>query len=115
MSGMAAKFEVKKTKTGFVFNLKAPNGKYILASEVYEEKRSALKGVESVRKNSGSEQNYELRHSKKREPFFVLLAKNGELIGKSEMYKSMKGCRGGIASCIRFGPAARVEDWNSTA
>ena len=114
MSGMAAKFEVKKTKTGFVFNLKAPNGKYILSSEVYEDKRSALKGVESVQKNSGAEQHYDLRHSKKHEPYFVLLAKNGEVIGKSEMYKSMKGCRGGIASCIRFGPAARIADLNST-
>lgn len=110
MSGMAAKYELKKTKSGFSFNLKAPNGKYILTSEVYVEKRSALKGVESVQKNSGGERQYELRKSKKSEPYFVLIAKNSEVIGKSEMYKTMKGCRNGIASCQKFGPGARLED-----
>lgn len=112
MSRMAAKYEVKKTKTGFVFNLKAPNGKYILTSEVYKEKRSALAGAESVRKHSGVEKHYEQRSSKKKEPYFVLLAKNGEVIGKSEMYKTLKGCRNGIASCIKFGPEARLVDMN---
>jgi uncharacterized protein YegP (UPF0339 family) len=109
---MAAKYEVKKTKTGFVFNLKAPNGKYILSSEVYEEKQSAMNGVSSVKKNSGSERQYEMRESKKKEPYFVLLAKNGEIIGKSEMYNSKKGCRNGIASCMKFGPEAKVVDLN---
>lgn len=110
MSGMAAKYELKKTKSGFHFNLKAPNGKYILTSEVYVEKRSALKHIESVQKNSGGERQYEVRKSKKEEPYFVLIAKNSEIIGKSEMYKTMKGCRNGIASCIKFGPGARLAD-----
>ena len=109
---MPAKFEVKKTKSGFVFNLKAPNGKYILSSEVYEEQRSAFSGVESVHKHSASENFYELRKSKRSEPYFVLLASNGQIIGKSEMYKSLKGARNGIASCIKFGPTARIVDLN---
>lgn len=109
---MAAKYEVKKTKTGFVFNLKAPNGKYILTSEVYEEKRSAMNGIASVQKNSGTEKQFETRESKKKEPYFVLLAKNGEVIGKSEMYSSKKGCRNGIASCMKFGPDAKIVDLN---
>lgn len=109
---MAAKYEVKKTKTGFVFNLKAPNGKYILSSEVYEEKKSALNGIASVQKNAGTGKQYEMRESKKKEPFFVLLAKNSEVIGKSEMYNSKKGCRNGIASCMKFGPDARIVDLN---
>lgn len=110
MSGMAAKYELKKTKNGFNFNLKAPNGKYVLTSEAHVEKRSALKGIESVQKNSGSDRQYELRKSKREEPYFVLLAKNKEIIGKSEMYKTMKGCRNGIASCVKFGPGARLAD-----
>ncbi len=109
---MAAKFEVKKTKSGFVFNLKAPNGKYILSSEVYDEKKSAMDGVASVQIHSGAGKQYETRESKKKEPYFVLLAKNGEIIGKSEMYKSLKGCRNGIVSCMKFGPDAKVVDLN---
>jgi uncharacterized protein YegP (UPF0339 family) len=107
---MAAKYEVKATKAGFNFNLKAPNGKYVLTSETYSEKRAALKGVESVRKNSQDPGAYEIRRSKRNEPYFVLMAKNKEIIGKSEMYKTLKGCRNGIASCQRFGLEARVEE-----
>jgi uncharacterized protein YegP (UPF0339 family) len=106
---MAAKYEVKATKSGFNFNLKAPNGKYVLTSETYADQRAALKGVESVRKNCADAKAYELRKSKKDEPYFVLLAKNKEIIGKSEMYKTLKGCRNGISSCMKFGPEARVE------
>ena len=109
---MAAKYEVRKTKSGFVFNLKAPNGKVILSSEVYEDSKSALKGVASVQKNSGSAKQYETRESKNKEPYFVLIAKNAEIIGKSEMYKSKKGCQNGIASCMKFGPDAKVVDLN---
>jgi uncharacterized protein YegP (UPF0339 family) len=110
---MPAKFEMKKVKTGFVFNLKAPNGKYILSSEVYEDKRGALAGIFSVQTNSGTEARFEIRQSQKAEPYFVLLSRNGEVIGKSEMYNSMKGCRNGIFSCIKFGPTARTVDLNA--
>ncbi|MBM3763711.1 MAG: DUF1508 domain-containing protein [Acidobacteria bacterium] len=110
---MAAKYELKKTKTGFVFNLKAPNGKVILSSEVYPEKRAALGGIASVVKNSPNEPRCDLRKSKRSEPYFVLTATNGEVIGKSEMYKSLKGARNGIASCIKFGATARTVDLNA--
>ncbi|NHZ71831.1 MAG: DUF1508 domain-containing protein [Aquificales bacterium] len=50
---MAGKFEVKKRKDGqFMFNLKASNGEIIATSEAYKQKASAMKGIESVRKNA---------------------------------------------------------------
>ena len=50
---MAAKFELKKAKSGqFHFNLKAGNGQIIATSEMYESKASALNGIESVRTNA---------------------------------------------------------------
>ncbi len=50
---MAAKFVVKKGSTGkFRFNLVASNGEIIATSEAYNSKASAMKGVESVRKNA---------------------------------------------------------------
>ena len=79
---------------------------------MYDEKKSAMAGVESVQRNAGAERQYETRESKKKEPYFVLLAKNGEVIGKSEMYKSKKGCRNGIVSSMKFGPDAKVVDLN---
>lgn len=50
---MAGKFQLKKGSTGkFHFNLVATNGQVIATSEAYESKASALKGIESVRKNA---------------------------------------------------------------
>lgn len=50
---MAAKFVLKKGSTGkFRFNLVATNGRVIATSEAYESKASAIKGIESVRRNA---------------------------------------------------------------
>ena len=52
---MAAKFVLKKGSTGkFHFNLVATNGQVIATSEAYESKASAIKGIESVKRNAPS-------------------------------------------------------------
>jgi uncharacterized protein len=54
---VAAKFVLKQGSTGkYRFNLVATNGQVIATSEAYESKASALKGIESVKRNaSGAE------------------------------------------------------------
>ncbi len=48
------KFEVYNDKRGEVrFRLKATNGQIIATSEGYKEKKSALNGIESIKKNCG--------------------------------------------------------------
>jgi uncharacterized protein YegP (UPF0339 family) len=50
---MAAKFEISKDKAGkFRFHLKAANGEIIAASQGYDTKASAEKGIESVKTNA---------------------------------------------------------------
>ncbi len=50
---MAGKFEIIKDKAGkFRFHLKAPNGEIIAASQGYDTKASAEKGIESVKTNA---------------------------------------------------------------
>ena len=50
---MAGKFVLKVAKNGkFHFNLMASNGQVIASSEMYESKRAALNGIESVKKNA---------------------------------------------------------------
>ncbi|MEO7234861.1 MAG: YegP family protein [Lapillicoccus sp.] len=50
---MAGKFELYKDKSGkFRFRLKASNGQVVAVGEAYESKASALKGIESVKKNA---------------------------------------------------------------
>ena len=89
---MAGKFEMKTAKNGkFFFNLKASNGQIILSSEMYETRKAADNGVESVKKNAASEARYERKKSNKGEDYFILKASNGQEIGRSEMYSSPAG------------------------
>lgn len=50
---MSGKFEVYTDSSGkFRFRLKATNGQVIATSQGYASKKSALEGIESVRKNA---------------------------------------------------------------
>jgi uncharacterized protein YegP (UPF0339 family) len=52
---MPGKFEITKDKTGkFKFNLIAPNGEIIAASEAYESKEACKNGIQSVKTNAPS-------------------------------------------------------------
>lgn len=47
------KFELTENWDGeYYFNLIAPNGKIIATSEMYNSKQSAIKGINSVKKNA---------------------------------------------------------------
>lgn len=117
------KFVIKDTKTGVKFDLKASNGEVILTSEVYKSERSCRNGVASVAKNAaiaavedqtveGYEKQkcpkFEIYTDKAGETRFRLKAKNGQNIGASEGYKSMKSCKNGIASVVKNAPEAPV-------
>ena len=108
---MAGKFELKKSDSGqFMFNLKAGNNQVILTSELYRDKAGAQNGMESVKKHAGADANYERKTSVKGDPYFVLKAANGQVIGKSEMYTSASAVENGIASVKANGPGAAVSD-----
>ena len=108
---MAGKFELKKAKNEqFYFNLKASNGQIILKSEMYKAKTGAKNGIESVKKNSASDEQYDRRKSKKGDSYFVLLAANNQVIGQSEMYSSASAMENGIKSVKTNGPDASIDD-----
>src|SRR5262245_62079958 len=96
---MAAKFELKKsTNSQFHFNLRAGNGEVILSSEMYTSESGALSGIESVQRNAPLDERYERKVSVNDEPYFILLAANGEPLGRSEMYSSNAAMENGITS-----------------
>jgi uncharacterized protein YegP (UPF0339 family) len=104
-------YEIKQTQNGkFMFNLKAANHEVILTSEVYEQKASALAGIESVRANGPDAANYELKTSSANEPYFVLKAANQQVIGKSEMYSSEAAAKNGIASVQKNCASTEIKD-----
>jgi uncharacterized protein len=108
---MAGKFDLKQGGSGqFMFNLKAGNGEVILTSELYKQKQSAIVGIDSVKANAGDDTRYERKTAKNGQPFFVLTATNGEIIGKSEMYSSVSAMENGIQSVKKNGPVATIED-----
>jgi len=110
---MASKFEIREIKEGFLFDLKAANGEVILSSQVYSSLATSKNGIESVRQNAPEaavedqtvegfteEKNpkFEIYVYKNGDYRFRLNAKNGQVIGSGERYKSKTGCQNGIES-----------------
>ncbi len=108
---MPGKFELKQSGSGkYVFNLRAGNNQVILTSQLYSDKSGAKNGIESVKRNAPADDNYERKTSKADEPFFVLKAANGQVIGKSEMYSSSSAMENGIKSVKTNAPGAEIVD-----
>jgi hypothetical protein len=104
------KYTIFKGKDNqFYFNLKAVNHEIILQSEGYKQKEGAENGVKSVQTNSSDNCKYERLISVENEPYFVLKAENGKIIGKSEMYSSNQAMENGIKSVILNGTTTNIE------
>jgi uncharacterized protein len=118
------KFLVKKTNTGFTFNLMASNGEVIATSEVYSSEDACLKGVESVSKNAPKAEcedltvtpiveaknpKFEIYTDKAGEYRFRLKASNGQIIAVSEGYKAKASCTNGIESVKKNAVDVKVE------
>lgn len=107
---MAGYYQLKQSGEQFMFNLKAGNHETILTSERYKTKQGAEGGIASCRTNSGVDSRYERKTSTSKQPYFVVKATNGEVIGRSEMYSSTPAMEAGIASCKANGPTAPTKD-----
>ena len=107
---MAAKFVVTEGNDGkYYFSLKAANGEVVLSSQGYKNKDDALNGIDSVKRNSTDEKRYEVKKSSDDKDYFVLTATNGQTIGKSQMYISASGCKGGMESVMKNAGDAATE------
>lgn len=94
----------------FRFRLKASNGQIILASQGYKSAATRDNGIASVQKNSGDKNRYEVKTAKNGEPYFVLKATNGQVIGQSQMYKSDASCKAGMESVMKNGSTEDIRD-----
>lgn len=107
---MAAAYELKKSGSQFMFNLRGGNNEKLLTSERYASKDGAKNGIASCRTNSPIDARYDRRTATNEQPYFVLKAGNGEVIGTSETYSSKVAMETGIAAVMNHGPSAPVED-----
>ena len=104
-------YEIKPAKNNkYVFNLKAGNHEVILSSQVYEGKPSVMTGIASVQKHGPKKEFFEKKNAESGQPFFVLKAANGQVIGKSEMYETEAGRDNGIASVIANSPSKEIKE-----
>jgi uncharacterized protein YegP (UPF0339 family) len=104
------KFEVSlNSKNEYYFKLKASNGEIILISESYKNRQGCDNGIQSVRENALLEENFEIRLSNDKKRYFVLKAKNGEIIGTSETYNSLSNAVSGIDSVRKFSQTQEVK------
>ncbi|WP_128543119.1 YegP family protein [Larkinella soli] len=93
----------------FRFRLVAGNGQTILTSETYKSKAGCENGIKSVQNNSQLDTAYERMTSRNGKYYFNLKARNGEIIGNSELYESESGRENGIDSVRRNGSTEVVE------
>lgn len=108
---MSAAYVITNSSDGqFLFNLQAANGEVILTSERYVSRGGVTTGIASVKTNSSNSGQYTRRFSRASEPYFVLTAQNGEVIGTSEMYSSTQARDVGIDSVTTNGPLAETVD-----
>lgn len=105
------KFQIKESNNNqFHFNLHALNGQVILSSEMYTTKQGCKGGIESVKKNAPTDDQYDRKEAKNGQFYFNLKATNGEIIGKSEMYTTKASRDNGIESVKKNAPIAGIED-----
>ncbi|MCA9080824.1 MAG: YegP family protein [Planctomycetaceae bacterium] len=108
---MAGKFQIKRARNGkYFFNLLAKNGEPILTSQMYASKATARKGIASVQANAADSAQFEARTNKAGQHYFVLKARNHQIIGNGEAYSGSAALRKGITSVGKNAPGAGIED-----
>jgi hypothetical protein len=99
MAAPEAKFQVFRGFDGkYYFHLRATNGEIVLQSQAYTRRSSAIDGTSSVRANGTDASRYEQRVTASAEPYFVLKAGNGQVIGVGETYASVSNSQRGAAT-----------------
>ena len=117
------KFLIKRTPTGFKFDLKAANGEVVATSEVYTTKAACMKGIQSVLavaqdarcadEDAGVQEKnpkFVIFRDKKGHYRFRLLARNGKIVAKSEGYMTRYSCEKGIEAVRRCTNGCVVEE-----
>ena len=62
-----------------------------------------------MQKNAADTERYVIKQAKGGRHFFNLRARNGQVIGTSQMYKSDSGLKNGIRAIAKNAPKAKVQ------
>ena len=94
----------------FSFSFVGGNGKMLVKSENYKAKKSALNGIESVRKNSQEDARYEVKEAKNGKLYFNIKSSNGQIVATSAMFNSTADREAAVAEMKRDAPGAALEE-----
>ncbi len=103
-------FEIFKSEKDrrYYFHLKARNGKIVLSSQGYASKQGCERGIASVKRNSKDKTRYESKASKNARHYFLIRARNGQIVGTSQLYKTLAACQNGITAIFKGAEIAQV-------
>lgn len=106
---MDARFVVKVARDGqFFFSFLSPEGRKILASEMYKAKASAFNGIASIKRNAPDSKRYDRLVARNGKFYFTLEAGNHEIIGMSDFYETEELREQAIATVMWCAPDAEV-------
>ncbi|MCA3015427.1 MAG: YegP family protein [Myxococcaceae bacterium] len=91
------------------FHLLAGNGEKVLASEGYTSASAAAAGIDSVQANGTAAGAYEVREARDGSSYFVLKARNGAVLGVSELYATKANAERAINAVVKVVTATTVE------
>lgn len=104
-------YVITRTRAGtFQWNLKASSGEVILSSQTYKSKASAQKGIASAIRHTASGDFFERRMARNKLPFFVIKARNGMVVGKSQKYETERLRDNAMKSVAKHGPTSATKD-----
>ncbi|NPA82237.1 MAG: YegP family protein [Epsilonproteobacteria bacterium] len=84
--------------------------KVIIKSETYKAKKSALNGIESVKKNCQIDSRYEFKQAKNGKFFFNIKASNGQIVGTSGFFDTEEERQAAIEKLKKEAPNAPVKE-----
>ena len=107
---MKAVIKESQAQEPFSFSFVGGDGKVLVKSENYKAKKSALNGIESVRKNSQEDRRYEMKEAKNGKLYFNIKSSNGQVVGTSAMFASAAERDAAIAELKKDAPGAPLEE-----
>ena len=99
-----------KAKEPFSFSFVDAQGNMLVKSENYKAKKSAVNGIESVKKNAAEASRYVMKEAKNGKLFFNLKASNGQIVATSAMFDSAADRDAAMAELTGHAEAAEVDD-----
>ena len=107
-SKVVGKYEVFPEAGYFKYRLKANNGEILIVSNPYLTQKSAIAGIETLKKNIPMGNVKVVADKNGRGQFMIFTGNDGRLVAAGEIYPTVAGAEKALASTMRFYLAERV-------